>query len=85
MPESADEKKYWMDQQDSGADPRLRVEIKIQMNLVSNPLLKSDLINISSLASLSIFRMPQSTNFTLSSDEWKVIRGKIDQRLRAVR
>lgn len=68
-----EEEKYWIDSIDSGKS-KLRVKMKILMNLITRPIYKSELKNTFGLENLSIFRYSQGTNFPVSLDEWELIK-----------
>lgn len=69
MEEPAAEKKYWTDSVDKEGE-KLRVKMKIIKNMLNNPLSKVTIRNTAGLQNLSILRMPQGTNFKVTSDEW---------------
>lgn len=77
MEEPAAEKKYWTDSVDKEGE-KLRVKMKIAKNMLSNPLTKETIRNTDGLQNLSILRMPQGTNFKVTSDEWNRIKELIN-------
>jgi hypothetical protein len=77
MEEPAAEKKYWTDSVDKEGE-KLRVKMKIVKNMLSNPLTKETIRNTVGLQNLSILRMPQGTNFKVTSDEWNRIKELIN-------
>jgi len=69
------EEKYWIDSEDKNKN-RLRVKMKITLNLLNNPITKETLIKTAGLENLSIFRQSQGTNFRVSNSEWEIINNK---------
>lgn len=78
MKEPASEKKYWLD--DSGKDDyKLRVKMKIIINLLQNPIYKETIKNTKGLENLSILRQAQGTNFPVELNEWTEISKLINE------
>lgn len=65
------EKKYWLTENE--ADKKLRVKLTIINNLTNKPIFKSNLLNLTGLSNLSIFRQFQGTNFPVKDSEWRII------------
>ncbi len=61
--------KYWAEEEDRGKR-RLRVEIKIVMELMNRPLLRREIREIEGLKNLSILKFSQGTNFPVTAAEW---------------
>lgn len=76
--DSEEESKYWIDSVDKGKK-KLRVKMKVLKNMLNAPIYKSELKETPGLENLSIFRQPQGTNFTITADEWEIIKKKIFQ------
>ena len=64
----AEDDRYWRSSADVGA-PRLVVGIRITRNLVSAPILKSELLGIPQLRDLEILRFAQATNFAVTQTQ----------------
>ena len=64
----ADDDRYWRSSADVGA-PRLVVGIRITRNLVSAPILKSELLGIPQLRDVEILRFAQATNFAVTQTQ----------------
>lgn len=79
MLEPESEKKYWIDDSnEKGA--KTRVKMKIIRNLLNSPVTKEKILNIQGLQGMSILKVPRGTNFRVTSDEWDLIRGLIQQK-----
>jgi hypothetical protein len=65
------ERKYWLE--NDQLDVANRVKLTILRRLINNPILKRKLIVIPELASLSILRQFQGTNFPVRENEWNII------------
>ncbi|OHB98643.1 MAG: hypothetical protein A2W74_01220 [Planctomycetes bacterium RIFCSPLOWO2_12_38_17] len=76
MAEPESEKKYWTDPSDK-ADDKLRVKMRIVRNLIGNPIIKESIRHTNGLGNLSILRCSQGTNFSVTQDEWNVIKTMI--------
>jgi predicted RNA-binding protein with PUA-like domain len=77
MLEPPSEEKYWMNDEDKGAERR-RVKLTNRVVLLNHPVYRQELKSNEALRNLSIFRNAQGTNFPVTVDEWNVIRGLID-------
>jgi len=71
MNENQPEKKYWLDDETSNKENRVR--LAILKRLVNKPVLKEDLLKIPELSKLSILRQFQGTNFPVKDSEWRII------------
>lgn len=77
MEESDAEKKYWIDLADDEGK-KLRIKMKIERNLLNNPLSKETIRNTEVLQNLSILRLPRGTNFKVTPNEWNKIKELIN-------
>ena len=71
MNENQPEKKYWLGDETSNKENRVR--LSILKRLVNKPVLKEDLLKIPELSKLSILRQFQGTNFPVKDYEWRII------------
>lgn len=78
MREPFEENKYWIDSSDRGEE-RLSVKMKVLINLVNTPVLKSEMKKTLGLENLSIFRQSQGTNFPITAIEWRSIKNLISK------
>jgi hypothetical protein len=65
------ERKYWLE--NDQLDIVNRVKLTILRRFINNPILKRKLTVIPELASLSILRQFQGTNFPVRENEWNII------------
>jgi hypothetical protein len=77
MKEPITEEKYWVDAVDKDSE-KLRVKMRIIKNLVNNPVTRNTIKETTGLEMMSIFRYSQGTNFPVSTDEWNLLRQKIN-------
>lgn len=82
MAEPPTEEQYWVSDNDKGVK-RLRVELSNRTVLINNPLYRTDLKAKDGLSKLSILQVAQGTNFPVTHDEWHVIKGLIDEKIKA--
>jgi hypothetical protein len=75
--------KYWVNEEDKGKD-KLRVKTRRLLNLLNNPVFRTELISKPGLKNLSIFKQSQGTNFQVLYEEWKIIGKIIQERSRAL-
>lgn len=73
------EEKYWINEEDRGQS-RLRVRIRIVKKLINSPLLRRELKDIKELSNLSILKFSQGTNFSVTKNEWEIIKKKIESK-----
>lgn len=71
LPEYPQEKKYWIENEE--LEMAIRVKLTILRRFINNPILKQKLRMIPELASLSILRQFQGTNFPVRENEWNII------------
>jgi hypothetical protein len=72
------ERKYWIDSTDEEGSV-FRVKMKIIKNLINNPLTRETIKNTGGLQNLSILKQPRGTNFSLTPDEWIILKQLIDK------
>lgn len=77
MKEPITEEKYWVDAIDKDSE-KLRVKMRIIKNMVNNPVTRNTIKKTIGLEMMSIFRYSQGTNFPVSTDEWNLLRQKIN-------
>ena len=80
MGESPAEEKYWLSNEDKGLE-KLRVVLINKIVLINSPVFRNELKAIEELKNLSILRLPQGTNFPVSSAEWYIIKKLIDNKI----
>lgn len=72
--ESDHEKDYWSDNSDEEG-VQYRVQMKLIKNLVDDPITKERIKRIDGLQDLSILKMPRGTNFSVTEEEWGILKG----------
>ena len=82
MGEPPTEEKYWLSNEDKGVE-RLRVELINKTILINNPVYRYELKAIEKLKNLSILRVAQGTNFSVSDMEWRVIKKLINDKIKS--
>ena len=65
-------KKYWIDSTDEDG-VQFRVKMKV-IEILKEPLTKERIKDTQGLQDLSIVRMPRGTNFTVTPEEWTIIK-----------
>jgi hypothetical protein len=74
--DSEEESKYWIDSKDK-SKKKLRVQMRVLINLVNKPIYRGELKETVGLENLSIFKQSQGTNFPVTFQEWDIIKKKI--------
>ena len=72
--EDAADKKFWVKNNTNSNRVKTRCILTIEQKFLTNPLLKTKLLEYTSLKNLSIIRNPMGTNFKVTSDEWNFIK-----------
>lgn len=82
MRDFPEEEKYWTSSGDIGK-LLLRAGLTITKVLVNSPIYRYELKAIRELEKLRILKMPQGTNFPVSTPEWDIIKALLENKLRS--